>query len=128
MSVNSYEDLAADDPGGTVDSALVTLKSMKTISDNASVTEAMVLSGLGRTAGNALLAKLEDQLSAAEVRVLRNDGINMADVESQVAVSSMQAGGIITLSEHDWLIGQAATLKYPDIRMGDIEEARRLWP
>lgn len=87
---------------------------------SAKVTEAMVLSGLGMSAGATLLAQLEAALPAPAVRVLQSEGINVSDPEAKTQIGLMR--GTIGDEAADWLLAQSqqTSLKWPGIKAGHV--------
>lgn len=125
MNVN-YAVIADEVQTGEDADAAYTRMSAETVSNakaSAKVTEAMVLSGLGMTAGVALLTALEQALPGPVIRVLQSEGINVADPEAQAVIESLR--GTIGDDAADWLLAQAIEVKprWPGLKPGHVVNA-----
>ena len=121
-----------DDPGGTLESALVTLQSM-TVEVLNSVTSNVLTQW---AAMNNVIVALETDVSAtqgiskAALTILQrgNGSINLSNAENMTMLNSLVTSGVITQAMLDDLITRATKtlIKYPGIHMGDIQNARAI--
>ena len=89
------------------------------------MTEASILSGLGLTAGAALIDKLEAALHPSAVRLLQGEGINILDPESKAAATGLLAATAISQGEYDWIASHyTETVQvWPGIKPGHVQNA-----
>lgn len=105
--------------------ATMSAETVTTDKPSAKVTESMILSGLGMSSCSALIATLEANLPAPVIRVLQNEGIDVANSESKLQIAALLSGGLISQTTNDWLIAQSkqATPKWPGLKPGHISNA-----
>jgi len=128
--------LAADDPGGTLESAYDTLKVMtETVNrDLHRITARDVYTACGSVDGEMVLQALEGAASgnAVVTRVLNwlnpgaDQGIDICDSEAQAVMQSLVGVGGVTQAMIDNVIALSTEtrLKYPGLRIGELRAAR----
>ena len=133
----NYEQLAIDDPGGTIDSALITLKAMtetKTHTQPHRITSRDIYNALGSVNGETVLQALETAAinNPVMARVLKwiepgpDQGVDIIDPEVQYALGTL-VGGDVTQQMIDDIISNLSTytdIKYPGLKHGDVRHAR----
>lgn len=138
-----YEQIQIDDPGGTVESALVTLQSMTVQRDRCEhfINERTVYAAIGATAAETFLQTLEgvaqsqDPIAPVVARVVtwlkpghEIAGVDICSTETQGLLQSMATSGVLDQSSVDALIALSKETieKYPGLTISHIEKARAM--
>ncbi len=88
------------------------------------ITEAYIVSGLGLTAGSALIGKLS-AIDPIVERLLQGAGINVIDAESKSQVAALLTGSVITQEEHEWIVSHYTQKlpAWPGLKSGHVQNA-----
>lgn len=138
-----YQQIKADDPGGTVDDALSALQVMTVQRDRAErmINERTVYAALGASAAEAFLQTLEsvaqstDPLAPVVARVAtwlkpgsELSGVDICSTETQGLLQSMASAGALDQSAVDAVIAlsKETAPKYPGLTISHIEKARAM--
>ena len=133
----NYQQLKLDDPGGTVESALDTLKAMTTTTQYSQnrIDLRDIYNACGSADGEKIIQALETAALSNPVvaRALQwatpgaDMGIDICDAEVQAVFQSL-LGGSVTQTMIDKVIALKDQVipKYPNLKIGDIEYARGL--
>jgi len=138
-----YQQILADDPGGTLEDALTALRVMSVQRDRGErlITERTVYAALGASAAEVLLQTLDgvaqsaDPMAPVVARVVswlkpssEFAGVDICNAETQGLLLLMAANGVLDQTAVDGLIAlsKETVAKYPNIHIGDLQNARAL--
>ena len=134
----NYQQLKADDPGGTLDAAFATLSVMTEdrLREQNRIDLRDIYNACGSADGETVIVALETAAQADPIvaRALSwaqpgaDMGIDICDGEVQDVFNGLVTAGAITQAQADKIIGlqNETVLKYPGLKAGDVEYARGL--